>query len=194
MKRRLVSLAAAASLLLCVATVALWVRSYWRGDTFGYLWDDNGRVGLSVRNTWSMQSNTGELAFGAAALTTLRRPPSGTGWQLESRKAGRGQMLRSFAGSFSTPASGWFLGIGVVFIDERGYALRALALPHWFVVLLTAVAPSLRPLAVLRPPHASRSGLCPTCSYDLRATPERCPECGAVPIAFRGGLLAPSRE
>ena len=43
MRRRLFNLLAMVSLVLCVATVALWVRSYWRSDLIkGSRWDDNG--------------------------------------------------------------------------------------------------------------------------------------------------------
>jgi hypothetical protein len=49
--------------------------------------------------------------------------------------------------------------------------------PHPALVVLTAILPVVR-WRVRRP---KRAGLCPTCGYDLRATPARCPECGAVP-------------
>ena len=54
----------------------------------------------------------------------------------------------------------------------------AVGLP-FLVGVLTA-----RPLiSVVRERRRVRQGHCPACGYDLRATPDRCPECGHVPPA-----------
>jgi hypothetical protein len=56
-----------------------------------------------------------------------------------------------------------------------------LSLPHWVLALLTAVMPAaFIGSRVKRRRGVARlaRGLCPSCGYDLRATPDRCPECG----------------
>jgi hypothetical protein len=49
--------------------------------------------------------------------------------------------------------------------------------PLWWLSLPSVL---LAGLAVVKSSRM-RPGACRTCGYDLRATPDRCPECGAVP-------------
>jgi hypothetical protein len=68
----------------------------------------------------------------------------------------------------------------------------AVIVPYWFIALLLA-APwwgrwIVRGIARLRP----RPGTCKRCGYDLRATPDRCPECGLVPGSKRKPHSTPS--
>ncbi|MGE5609814.1 MAG: hypothetical protein ACM359_11205 [Bacillota bacterium] len=63
---------------------------------------------------------------------------------------------------------------GPTFIDRT----RWMVLPHWFLVLVLSIPPLGWVFRRYRVARRRKLGLCPTCGYDLRATKERCPECG----------------
>jgi hypothetical protein len=68
---------------------------------------------------------------------------------------------------------------------EREFQLYSLLVPAWMVwAVHFGVGVTVIGLPMMRQMRRRRDALkgrCANCGYDLRATPERCPECGAVP-------------
>jgi hypothetical protein len=158
------------SLLLFLATVALWVRSYWLGD---YLrWYRSPR-------TVEVLSNDGLLRIGWGELLSLNFPPP-AGWE------GSIWPFRRTVDHYSADLrTGTTLGFGYERWRRQTHDLtantRVLTFPCWLVTALFAAPPLLTAWSWCRARRGRRQGLCPRCGYDLRATPDRCPECGTVP-------------
>jgi hypothetical protein len=53
-------------------------------------------------------------------------------------------------------------------------------IPYWLMMLLLLPLPLLVLVRAWRARSRASRSFCSACGYDLRATPERCPECGAV--------------
>src|SRR5205814_183626 len=65
-----------------------------------------------------------------------------------------------------------------------GKYAHGMTLPLWLLCALTGIWPTLRAIHGMKAERGKQrlaQGLCPRCGYDLRATPERCPECGWAP-------------
>ncbi len=61
--------------------------------------------------------------------------------------------------------------------------VKFLLIPLWLIELLSASFIALPILSWARARRRVKSNHCHVCGYDLRATPERCPECGTAKVA-----------
>jgi hypothetical protein len=174
MMRRLFTLLSALSLVLCAATITMWVRSYYVRDDWIF------------RNLVERHATEANFAGSAHYSDVVLDADRGGFWlPWEHQFISSDRELPRWE-HHSLPSSETFLGPSLW--NRLGFAYHPapcqleggdIAAPAWFIVLLTAVLPVTRIVIWKRRRH--RAGLCPACGYDLRATPERCPECGTVP-------------
>ena len=165
-KRRLFNLAGAVSLLLCTAVGMLWVRSYRVGTASGYSAD------LSPDGMWHehyFASDGGELY-----LTAFRQdaPSSGAHGRFFMRDYARRELARG--------EESWrFAGFSYDYFPQMPQReWRTWGVPYWFLATLTMATPAAWIIRRHRRCCERHARRCPVCGYDLRATPDRCPECG----------------
>ena len=175
MKRRLLNLLTAVSLLLCaLSTMALaWVLYNWRDAA-----RSNTARGWSQ---WEWEP-TGDGVDDAVGVGFCWVVVNDHVLQLVYARA---DMSRAEAGQFK-----WDTLTTLPNPPGSRFGLRRhlgrgvnLSVPAWLAALALAVLPAwwCRRWWRLRTGRRRRSeGHCATCGYDLRATPGRCPECGAV--------------
>ena len=87
-----------------------------------------------------------------------------------------------FAGGMPSGVRGHScLGFGSYHVSYTGGgSIHSAEVPHWFVLVLTAVLPASSTVARIKRYRLCVAGFCPKCGYDLQATPNQCPECGAM--------------
>jgi hypothetical protein len=175
-KRRLFNLAAAVSLAMMVAVVALWVGSYWRlyGWTHAHSSgsDTNIFVGqgiLFVERSFTLVSRPEGAWSAAAPATTAPVPDPGVT---------RDWHALGFSWFVTRGGAQEKVSVGPVWVSWKSGPRWRLGLPLWLPALMCAV--NVAGWSVWRARSPDQSACCKSCGYDLRATPDRCPECGAT--------------
>jgi hypothetical protein len=197
---RLLKFLSALSLLICVAVCVLWCRSYWRAD---YLWfqtkdghafstissngalqwkglrdlrESSGGYGPPLRAKWTTRSlRSTDVNDLSVAILLLLDPLTFEDGGVPSPVALQRFAVGSATGSYPglRDGSSWSS-----FGPDYRYVY--LVTPYWALALAAGGAPAFRAASWWRRGRRRRTrlGLCTTCGYDLRATPDRCPECG----------------
>jgi hypothetical protein len=175
----LFDIAAVVSLLLCVAMAAMCIRSRWRCDQWKNPLPQVSDTTM-VRDI-ELDSNDGLILLLSARSSMADIDPGDRGggfdsepvfdWRPMLNQVSRpGGLQHRFFTYYST-SHGEGSAVEVIF-------------PYWMPVTALAILPLLEVRYLLRSGRIRRRrlrGLCVTCGYDLRATPERCPECGSAP-------------
>jgi len=158
------------SLLAGLLVIVSWFISYFKG--IDCRWDSS-----SYKRSFSWTCVNGEMSFYYAnrpELTDFLGMPSNISFGFIDPKD-----VVNYFDSMQPPVRFRFryFGFGCLHTDPGGSHFTTIILPNWGVALLLGILPAVWKVRFAKFPL----GCCHACGYDLRATPDRCPECGAVP-------------
>ena len=169
MRRLLFNLLAALSLVLFAAVCLLWglslTQPVWQIPTAA------PRAGGYRR----------ELVMGGGyvAFSTIETPPRPPG-------IGGGYPIGGHAGGWKGLGLQWHRQVLTLMAPDDRSIVAVVNRTNTFSVwlgtplLLSAVLPAWWLLRARRARREGSRGMCRSCGYDLRATPDRCPECGTI--------------
>jgi hypothetical protein len=202
LKRRLFNVLTIASLVVSLAMAAWWVRSRSTWETAyvrtgSWLWNGNSAVGKLTVGYYRNWPEAPRHHYRVSDLDPIKSVTPVFAWWAGTgaRRVewGRGP----FGGAYGTVCI-VLRADGFVDWDSPAFpvlkaletaklsspiAFASVSLPYWCLVMLFAGAPAGKVLAMalrrMRRRVRRSRGLRPSCGYDVRASPARCPECGA---------------
>ena len=147
MRRRLFTALWVLSLVLCLSTLAMWLRSL-QGVRYDLsIGDSDPNGGLTLLD--------GLLSVYIQSERSLEENPDSTG-------------------DFQIGFASFWCYRDSDHADRRNWGVQ---FPFWIVPMLSEILPS---VCIIRRRRRKGPGFCRQCDYDLRGTPDRCPECGTV--------------
>ena len=171
-------------MVLLILSAAVWMRAFFANDMFTKRgWD--AAAGQFITRT--LQCGRGRVIYTQIGQTMT--PEEGAGYAMMYKGAWTYEtVLDSYLDS-GAGMSPWYIGGYSRFstgratsrpdspplITARYAGVRLIA-----VMGLSAVAPGLWLFKRIHRRRLNATGCCAHCGYDMRATPNKCPECGAI--------------
>jgi hypothetical protein len=182
MRRAMLIVVTLVSLLLLAIVTADWAYSLNNSETI---------IRVQGGKIFAIDNFNGEAAFWIGWM----KDSEPDGWHHEHWPRQNSKMTKDLGIRNAAGQELWFAGFGYTsrhrfpVTAEQGIdparitGQRGVVIPSWFMTLAFTLIPTITLLKLIRSFTRRSAGRCAVCGYDLRASPDRCPECGTVPAA-----------
>ncbi|HEX2922691.1 MAG TPA: hypothetical protein VHS28_01535 [Chloroflexota bacterium] len=189
MKHRLFTILSALSLLLALLVAGLWIHSLW--FRCGFIcrhdhWPDNTHcqtVSFALTKVrggfWcSLAQQQFDLAYTDQHSVRMDLPGMPERFRQLHQAGSHWQWITGPTLSFPGTFAGFRYAQHLISTKGEIDHTRNLFFPAFLPLLLSLLLPAMWMVQACRRHRRIKSGLCLHCGYDLRASTDRCPECG----------------